>query len=500
MHRSTYWICLAVLGFFAFKLLRFVTLAYTFNDMYAFLQMSRSWMDGRPFMYENIWGYHHQIHNYYTVLLWGPFCRLFGAYGLFAVQSGLLLISYALVNERLVRSKLPNWARYTLLGVVLLGPVTFWLNDHPNIGWHTELTYLPLALLFALALMGNSQIGTFLAGLGVVLVKEDGAVLAALIHLSFDGIRYVRQHPDKAIWGWVTQRRFWFIALGWFVVFVAGMIWLSYKNNFAEPRLQIALKLIGDNVGKSTFWRQIGMITGQSLVLLLPVAGSLSWVAGKLKTRSTPQLLLLWWVGVGLLTGLNFVQSSHYYGQPLFHLVSLTWPPRFILLWAFSAAFFTLLLGQFADQLQKKTRPTLAWLLIATLVTVQLPLLYLARPDFISLNELISTFRGRYSSEKNSKYLQAADLAIVRCLADRLPAQSNVFAFDYLVPFFHRNYEIWPTGKQYRPADIALLPIDDPQKLRTKMPLRHPYRIIRLNAYNLYVSTPYEHIVEQCVH
>ncbi|RAI78187.1 hypothetical protein HMF3257_36235 [Spirosoma telluris] len=56
-------------------------------------------------------------------------------------------------------------------------------------------------------------------------------------------------------------------------------------------------------------------------------------------------------LGVGVLTLLNFIQSVHYYDQPLFYLVSLTWPPRFVLLWAFSAAFLTIVAGLFTDQL-----------------------------------------------------------------------------------------------------------------------------------------------------
>ena len=86
--------------------------------------MSYSWLDGRPFMYDNIWGFHHRIHNYYTVLLWGPLCYVAGAYGFFLVQALLLGLSYAVLNERLTR-EVPPWVRYGLLGAVLLAPVFF---------------------------------------------------------------------------------------------------------------------------------------------------------------------------------------------------------------------------------------------------------------------------------------------------------------------------------------------------------------------------------------
>ncbi|RAI78186.1 hypothetical protein HMF3257_36230 [Spirosoma telluris] len=262
--------------------------------MYAFLQMSRSWVDDRPFMYENVWGYHHKIHNYYTVLLWGPLCRAFGAYGLFAVQAGLLLISYAAVNEQLYKRHLQDWARYVLLGVVLFGPVSFWLNDHPNIGWHTELTYLPFALLFALALLRRVRLPAIIAGIAIILVKEDGAVLAAMIHLAYEGIQFTRKRSGQPLWKWLGQRRFWLITIGWGVVFLLGMLWVGYKNNFAEPRLQIALTLLAGNIFEKVFWSQMALLFGHSIILLVPIIGVLGLLVVQTKNNLGNRLFLLW--------------------------------------------------------------------------------------------------------------------------------------------------------------------------------------------------------------
>ncbi|MBC3786355.1 hypothetical protein [Spirosoma utsteinense] len=498
MHRSTYVLGLIVIGFFAVKVLRFQTLGYTFNDMYAFLQMSRSWIDDRPFMYENIWGYHHRIHNYYTVLLWGPLCRAFGAYGLFAVQSILLAVGFGVANERLIRRTTPNWARYMLLIIILLGPVSFWLNDHPNIGWHTELTYLPLGLLFSLALLSRNTWATMAAGMAIVLVKEDGAVLAALIHLSYRGMRYVRKHPKRPLYTWLSQQQFWLVAVGWVIVFLTGMVWLGIKNNFAEPRLQLALALLETNINDADFWRLMLKQTGESLLLLLPVAGLLCVFVWQQRESLATSLFIIWSIGIVTLTLLNFVQSVHYYEQPLFYLVALTWPPRFVLVWAFSAAFLTLVAGIYARQFRPLSGRW-ARLTSVGLLVVQVPILYLARPDFPSPRDWVHTLKGRYASDKDTTLLQADDLAIVQCLADKLPHHANVFAFDYLVPFFHRQYGIWPTGKHYKPADIALIPIHDKQGLALRLPMQKPYRIIRLRAYNLYVSAGYEQVARSCL-
>src|SRR5581483_7046103 len=43
----------------------FKGLQYTF-DLFGFVQMSRGWLRGHPLLFENGWGNHAQIHNYYT--------------------------------------------------------------------------------------------------------------------------------------------------------------------------------------------------------------------------------------------------------------------------------------------------------------------------------------------------------------------------------------------------------------------------------------------------
>lgn len=497
MQRSTYIISLLIIGFLGFKVVRFQLLGYTFNDMYAFIQMSHSWLDGRPFMYENIWGYHHQIHNYYTVLLWGPLTHWFGAYGLFIAQTFLLLLAYGVVNEQLYRRGLPVWARYTVLGVILLGPVSFWLNDHPNIGWHTELSYLPLCLLFASALLSEHLLPILLAGLAVVLVKEDGAVLAALIHLAYEWVRTIRILPRLSLLLWIQRPRFWFIVTGWGAVFIIGLLWLRMKNQAPEPRLQAALALLSDNIGKAGFWWQMLGLVSKSLLLSLPALVVLIMLIGGIRRDGMRQALLVWVLGVLILTALNFVQSVHYYGQPLFYLVSLTWPPRFVLVWAFSAAFLVLLTGAFARQVQPD-RPMGILVTAVVLFGLQIPILYLVRPDFPSLRDWLRVARGQYDQQKNMAYLQPADLSVAQCIAAKLPATANVFAYDFLVPIFHRQYEIWPTGKHFQPADIAIVPANM-ASLRSKIPMREPYQIIRLKAYDLYVANQVKPVVLDCV-
>lgn len=509
MFRLSYSLLLAAfLLFFIYKVLRFDALGYSFNDMYAFVQMSCSWMDGRPFMYDNIWSYHHRIHNYYTVLLWGPVCYYFGAKGLFAIQAGLLLFACWLTNRYLIRLAVPVWVRVALLGVVILGPVSFWLNDHPNIGWHTELTYLPAALWWAVEIGGGSRkkgvTGMVLAGLFLTLIKEDGAVLALLIHASAFSLNFINKtDPQQRGVGQLLmrlfwQRRLWGIVLFWSVVFVVGMVWLAAKNDFAEPRLRNALQLMATHADNRAFLKQLFWQLCYSLLLLLPVTGLFYWLTTYMSTARRIVAGLVWLVGIITLTVLNVVQSAHYLENPLYYLVSLTWPPRYILLWAFSSAFLVLLAGVQTTELRPKAG-VLTWVGLLSLWVIQWPLLQIARPDIPAWAEWKAALVGPPGVNMHREFLDPADLQTIRALADRLPPRSNVFAFDYVMPFFHKHYGIWPTGNHWQTADVAVMARPDIQRIGPWLDklLPQPRDSVRLTHYTIYYRPAFATFVRQ---
>jgi len=504
--RYSYGLILGTLLFFLlYKILRFDALGYSFNDMYAFLQMSYSWMDGRPFMYDNIWGYHHRIHNYYTVLLWGPLCYYFGAKGLFFVQTVLLLLAYWLTNRQLIRAGVPDWAQIALVGVILLGPVSFWLNDHPTIGWHSELTYLPAALFWAVGLgqksEGRKEAGNgfwlVLAGAFLVLIREEGAILALIIHGSAVALAYFKRsgemrsklHPLLGLLIGPSRQtgRFWLAVLGWSVVFVAGMVWIAAKNNFAAPRLQNALYLLETHMGERLFRWQLFVLLVKSLALLLPVVVLLELFTRALKPRLKTAVRTVWLVGVTALTILNIVQSAYYIDQPLFYLVALSWPPRFVLIWGFSAAFLLLVVGTFAHDLRPVSVRKMVWS-TAFLWLIQLPLLKETRTDLPGLAEWKAAFMGPPGANMDARFLQEKERAVMRRLAASLPPHSNVFAFDYIMPYFHKQYGIWPTGNQWQPADVAILSRPDFQHLRDRLNTLLPVPIdsVQLPNYTIY--------------
>jgi hypothetical protein len=394
---------LLLLLFFWFKATRFQGLYYTYNDMYIFLQNSCSWLDGRPLLYENVWGYDDTIHNNYAMLLWGPLIYVAGAYGAFVVQTGLSLVSYGLLLRQMGR-RLPVWATWLVLLVLLLGPVWFWFSDHPGIGWHPELTYFPLSLLFLLALLSRRTAWLLLTGTLLVLVKEDGALLAGALHLGFISIQYLSVNPKQSIFGILSKPRFWVILGVWSALFVAGMLFLSYKNNAAEPepRLQQALAVMGAGLHDSTFIKKHLVLLLQTFLLLLPSISLLLYGLYRVSWRQAWSVLLVYGVAQVALLLSNWVQGATYYGtNPMFELVSLTWPPRFVMVYAFSVVYVLAVWFLFGLEEGRQTPRWQPVLLGVVLFTSQVPLVQYARPDFRLLTILRDTATHRFDPQKS---------------------------------------------------------------------------------------------------
>ena len=126
--------------FYAAKVGLFKGLHYTF-DLFSFVQMSRGWLRGHALLHENGYGNHGQVHNYYTILVFGPLSQLWGAYGLFLGHMLLLLgAAVALIRAAPVGSPAAA-ADIGSVFAMLLGPVSFWLLDDFTYGWHVELLY-----------------------------------------------------------------------------------------------------------------------------------------------------------------------------------------------------------------------------------------------------------------------------------------------------------------------------------------------------------------------
>src|SRR5262245_40067579 len=81
---AVWWLCA--------KFVLFDALEYT-CDLFSALELTWTWADGRPLLFENSFGDHKPVHNYYLLPLLYPATAMFGARGLFLVQCALNVIA-----------------------------------------------------------------------------------------------------------------------------------------------------------------------------------------------------------------------------------------------------------------------------------------------------------------------------------------------------------------------------------------------------------------------
>src|SRR5262249_54167673 len=149
--------------------------------------------------------------------------------GLFIGYALLLLLAALSVSK--LASAAPQWKRelyWSIMAALILGPISFWVWDDPIYGWHGELLFLPLSILFCTALISQSQLRWVFAAL-IVLTREEGAVVAWAIHILHEFTRTAslsrKYTPSRRDILSLVK-----ITAGWFVVFVAGIVLLRLMH------------------------------------------------------------------------------------------------------------------------------------------------------------------------------------------------------------------------------------------------------------------------------
>src|SRR5262245_3987422 len=156
--------------------------------------MSWSWYYSGLWLHDNIYGHHYALHSFDILPLFSPLTIPLGAYGFVLVLA--LLNALAAWRLATLRSLDTPGRLATLAG--LLSPTAFYAFDHPYWGFHPELCYPPLAVLFAAELVAGGAARAALAALALMLVKEDGAVVAWGILVAHFASRLwaLRHGPD----------------------------------------------------------------------------------------------------------------------------------------------------------------------------------------------------------------------------------------------------------------------------------------------------------------
>ncbi|KAB2917238.1 MAG: hypothetical protein F9K23_05645 [Bacteroidetes bacterium] len=471
-----------LIWYFAAKLGIFTKLGYQ-SDLYTHIQICRGWLQGRPLMHENCYGYHGKLHNYFFDLAMGPFVLKWGATGIFIVQ--FLLYVWALWYTFPVLYKKSDEFNHKLLVAVFYiavfcGPVSFWLYDDPDYGFHTEMLYVPLGFIFTLSLYKKQHWVSAVAALLMVSVKEDGAVLVACLHLFYLALQFTAKN--------ITTKRWLLQSLLWggvyVVVFVAGIIYLKYQNDFGYDRLSESFERIGLQTAqaKRNYFLPIFKSFG---LLLLPFAAVLLFM------RVTNYKVWLWWLAFMLpVVAVNLVSGFVYFPAKYF---SLVWVPRFSLTFAQFLSMGSLCLLLFS---RAWFRPAFVCFVAAFSVAFVL---------FNRQEKLLQSERGysfNYAAIKVFKEKHPHTYYLhwdsVRKVAAVLPYDYPVSPPYKLFGYFHKHDVIW-TNKIFVAWQKPRMIICDEGNIENVIPdqlLQHPDSVVTPNMRYYFEAEDRHYLIE----
>jgi len=456
----------AVLAYmYTCKLLLFRHLEYFGSDLFSFLQMTRSWLTDGIILYDNVYGYHAAIHNYYVLLALYPLTAVLGAYGLIV---GLFLAACGAAVGIARSTVLPLATRCALLAG-LLSPIMYWTLDHPVWGFHPELLYPYLAVIFAVALTERRARLVFASAVTICLVKEDGAVLCASLLISYFMVRMLSTENEPAQRRVLLKR----LAAGLGIcvaVFVVGMIilhavrYLVPNNNgqlLSSARIEEALRIAFATL-TGTGNPEWGERLRHGMLIYSLIALSLGLLLG----RRLFSYLVVAVLGAAPLLLVIAISSAPYgFGN-------LLWPPRIATLMA-SLLGTLVVVGWGSHGRPPGLEPGLAArsrrLRLAALVglvgaswALQISILR-AEVDYpihsrLNLPALIS------GDGLRSQSLRPDELQFARCLANQLPAGLPILSHGPQNPLFHRQDLRFPgiDSNAFRPplTSVILGPTD----------------------------------------
>lgn len=426
------------------KALLFRNLEYYTTDLFAFLEMTWSWLYTGRVLHDNAWGFHGAIHNFYGLLAFAPLTIPLGAYGLIL---GLVL-AHVLAVLRVGSSRFLDLPGRVMVLAGFLGPVTFYVFDDIDMGFHPELLYPPLALLLAVELIGGWSWRGVAVAAAIVLVKEDGAIVCGAVVLAHTAWRVAalrRTSKDEA-------RRALLSGLGALMVFAlvfgAGMALLSvmsehYSGTQAvfSGRLDRALRRAARAVSG-----QGPEARGYRLRDALEIYGVMSFLMLLPLGRRLLKGLLLCIVSIPPLLVVVVVSGA----VAVFNM--LLWSPRIATLQAGVVAALV-----FAAVTLPGQRPGRVAVVVALGIVSwagQLAVLHhMQYPMASRWGGLTSLVRPLDSS------VSEAEARFLRCVAGHLPSAFPVNVPKYIRPIFHHQSQVYGprrAARAWHPARLRI--------------------------------------------
>jgi hypothetical protein len=421
--------CAVLAWYLAAKLALFDGLEYA-GDIFAALQMSRSWAWGRSFLYENGDGLRTLFHIYYTTPLFWPLTSWLGARGLIFGSVAI----YAATVARLAfhaRTLEPDRARLVqaVTAAFFLGPIVFWMLDDPVQGWHVELLFLPLGVLFALDLAAHRRRALLWAAL-LVTTREEGAVLAWAIHA-------LHVWSDAREVGMPRRlRRLAFITAGWLTVLLAALVCIRLQSRSAPGPSRIAQSLAHLRAAFSDPGSVAPLLVGTVSSVGLWATGALLVLAG-FRARALARAAA---VSIPLLV-VAALGSLYYEGQSM-AFSGPSWGPRFVLPWTVLAV--SLLYAAARDERLPARSGRAGWAVLAVALSLAAQGAALRPARYYRFLGRVTAGRLGTRPPLLAAGFSTRELRFLNNLGKRLPHETSVLTNLFLFGPFDRQDTVWP--------------------------------------------------------
>jgi hypothetical protein len=413
------------------KALLFRNLEYLGSDLFSFLEMSWSWYYAGLWLHDNFYGHHYALHSFNLLPFFSVLTIPFGAYG-FVV--GLTLLNALAAWRVATLSPLDLAGRLAVLAG-LVSPVAYFAFDNPYWGFHPELCYPPLAVLFAAELAAGGRRRAVLAALPLVLVKEDGAVVVAAILVAHFASRLwaLRRGPADERQRTLTAAFSSLVAA--ILVFAANMAVLALASRAHSGEQVTSVARLVDSVrvfvltamGRGRVRRLVlkdGLVFYADMIglLLLPLAHRILRGLALVLVSSPPVLVVL------------LVSAAGY----LFSL--MVWSPRLATLLAVVLACLLFACAGDAEAPAEPRRAQARISVVVVLAAVSWTLqVWLLQPFPYSLGARVDLFALLHEHDYAIAKRPPEEVRFLRCLGARLPGGLPVSALEGVRPFFHRQ-------------------------------------------------------------
>jgi hypothetical protein len=478
-------------AFFLFKYIRFKTLSYASNDMTMNVEAAFSWLNGRPFSYNNILGRLDHDHNYWILGALSHICYYLGAHGVFLVQLGLTFFGILWASRVLEKHNVSLNAQIAWALVFVASPTYIWLIDHPNTGWVIEFLVFPACIFFVLGLISERRWVFWSSAVFLMSIREESAILGFYLHTAYWFNRYESQ--GLTFWQALRKPKLWAVATTWAALFVGSVVYLIWLNQ-GKGTMGNSLSTAGTSIFQMAFYERIAPLFLKALGLIVPTWLLSLFIA---PTKGYSRWVFLLYSFSFLI--LTVVQNTRYLSTSdpvLFEVVGMTWAPRVFYGFSFVAAYTLLALilrkNDFSIKFSVAT-----WVVVLGLILAEFPLTQYCRSVDVNFMTMFRTVLKRRPMDKAEELINQNDLAKIRKIAATIPDKSDVFVFDYLTSIFHKHHLIWLTYKEYEKGDFAILPKNGYPHFKNEhldKLMKKPYVLVPtdLVGYEVYATPNYE--------